>query len=97
MNIGKNYTRPDDENYEDKPEDWLFLSIAFSRALSRFLADGQGVIIDSKGGMLEIKPDVKRIIIFNDGEQMRIVDGSERTDLKDGTLITMVNGDILSN
>lgn len=97
MSIEKNYTRPDDENYEDKPEDWLFLTMIFGRALTKFLAHGQGILIDVKGDMIELHPDAKRVIIFNDGKQLRVINATERTDLQDGDLIQMIAEDNIIN
>jgi len=31
--MGKNYTKPYDKNYEDTPEDYLWLVMVFGRAL----------------------------------------------------------------
>ena len=45
--MAKNYTKPHDKDYEDKPEDYLFLTMAFGRVLSKFLAKGQGVLLFS--------------------------------------------------
>ncbi len=92
-----NYTRPLDKDYVDKPEDYLFLTMAFSRVLTKFLAKGQGVLIDLKGDMIKIHPELSRIVVFNDGKMMRVIDASERTDLKDGDMIQMFDKESLSN
>ena len=95
--MNKNYTKPHDENYEDTPEDYLFLVMTFGRVLSKFLAKGQGVLIDLKGDMIKIHPELSRIVVFNDGKMMRVIDASERTDLKDGDMIQMFDKESLSN
>jgi len=89
--MGKNYTKPHDENYEDTAEDYLWLTMAFGRALSALLVDGQGILIDLKGDAVKIKPEVKRVVIFNDGKMMRVINAEERTDLKDGDRIMMIS------
>ena len=95
--MAKNYTKPHDKDYEDKPEDYLFLTMAFSRVLTKFLAKGQGVLIDLKGDMVKIHPELTRVVIFNDGILMRVIDASERTDLEDGDMIQMFDEKSLSN
>jgi hypothetical protein len=94
---GKNYTKPHDENYEDKPEDYLFLVMAFGRALSEMLSDGQGILVDLRGDALKIHPDAKRVVVFNDGDMIRVVNASERTDLKNGDRIMMISKNDIRN
>jgi hypothetical protein len=92
-----NYTKPHDENYEDKPEDYLFLTITFGRALSAMLDEGHGILIDLKGDAIKIHPEAKRVVVFNDGEMVRVINASERTDLKDGDRIIMIDKGSLEN
>ena len=95
--MGKNYTKPYNENYEDTPEDYLFLVMTFGRVLSKFLAKGQGVLIDLKGDMLKLKPEVTRVVVFNDGKMMRVIKADERTDLEDGDMIMMMDKGSIEN
>ena len=95
--MGKNYTKPYNENYEDTPEDYLFLVMTFGRVLSKFLAKGQGVLIDLKGDMLKLKPEVTRVVVFNDGKMMRVINASEHTDLEDGDMIMMMDKGSIEN
>ena len=95
--MGKNYTKPYDENYEDQPEDYLFLVMAFGRALSAMLDDGQGILIDLKGDAIKIHPEAKRVVVFNDGEMIRVINASERTDLEDGDRIMLIKKDNIQN
>jgi len=95
--MGKNYTKPYDDEYEDKPEDYLFLVMAFGRALSTMLDDGHGILIDLKGDALKIHPEAKRVVVFNDGKMMRVINASERTDLQHGDRIMMITGENIQN
>ena len=95
--MSKNYTKPYDENYEDKPEDYLFIVMAFGRALSAMLDEGQGILVDLKGDALKIHPEAKRVVIFNDGEMMRVINATERTDLQHGDRIMMISGENIQN
>lgn len=92
-----NYTKPHDENYEDTPEDYLWLTMAFGRALTSILSEGQGILIDMKGDALKIKPEAKRVVIFNDGKMIRVINADERTDLKDGDRIMMIDKGNIEN
>jgi hypothetical protein len=95
--MDKNYTKPYNKNYEDKPEDYLFLTMAFGRALSAMLDEGHGILIDMKGDALKIHPEAKRVVVFNDGKMMRVINASERTDLEDGDRIMMINEKNIDN
>jgi len=95
--MGKNYTKPYDENYEDQPEDYFYLAMTFSQALGEILDDGTGILLDLKGEALHIHPEAKRIIVFNDGDMVRVVDASERDDLNHGDWIKMIKQDNISN
>lgn len=92
-----NYTKPNDENYEDKPEDWLFCSLTFSAALGFLLPEDKGIIIDIKGDMVDLHPTAKRVIVFNNGKRTEIIDASERTDLKEGDWVRVISSDNLKN
>lgn len=97
MSLGKNYTKPHDDDYKDTPEDYLFLTMAFGRALSAMLADGHGILIDLKGDALKIHPEAKRVVVFNDGKMIRVVNASEHIDLEDGDRIIMIDENNISN
>ena len=92
-----NYTKPHDKDYEDKPEDYLWLTMAFGRALGKMLDAGQGILIDMKGDALKIRPEAKRVVLFNDGKMIRVVNAEERTDLEDGDRIMMVDKGSIEN
>ena len=85
-----NYTNPDDKNYTDSPSDWLFFALTFSQALSTMLKEGIGVFIVLKGDAVHLHPESKKVIIFNDGKMIKIIDASERTDLKHGDWIQII-------
>ena len=86
-----NYTKPDNEDYEDKPEDWLFCSLVFAGALGTVLKEmGDGIFVELKGDELDLHPDAKYVIVWNDGKHISIIDASERTDLKEGDRIKVI-------
>jgi len=95
--MGKNYTKPYDENYDDTREDYLFLAMVFSQVLGNMLDAGHGILIDLKGDALKLRPDTHRVVVFNDSKMIRIINADERTDLSHGDRIMMIDGDSITN
>lgn len=85
---------PDDinnciETYED-----LYVSrLIFVRGLNALINKGEGVFLEINRKDL----GVNRVIIMNDEDVIRIFSADERTDLKNGDRIVMVDGDVISN
>ena len=92
-----NYTKPYDKDYEDTSEDYLFLVMAFGKALSTILDNGQGILINLKGDVLKLHPEAKRVIIFNDGNMIRVINATERSDFQDGDFIQMIDKNNIIN
>ena len=92
-----NYTKPDNPDYEDKPEDWLFCALTYSAALGTVLKDNQGIFVKLKGDELKLHPTAKGVIVWNNGKQISIIDASERTDLKEGDWVHIVSSKIIKN
>ena len=91
----RNYTNPDDKNYEDKPEDWLNSSLIFAKALGMILEEKQGIVIELEGSMKETLPDAfkkqneDRVVIIREDNMVRvIIDKNLPIDLPDGQLIS---------
>ena len=63
-----NYTNPQDEDYNDKPEDWLNSALIFSKALSKMLDINEGIVLDLEGDMRDTLPemwgDEDRVVVF---------------------------------
>lgn len=89
------YTDPNRE--EDRAEDVLFSMLVFSRAMSIIFNNGEGLLVDLKGDMCELQPELNRVIVFREGDMIKIIDASERTDLKEGDWIQMIDKDNLKN
>jgi len=92
-----NYTKPNDENYVDKPEDWLFCSLLFAGALGFLLKPGRGIFLKLSESEREIHPDITNAIIWNDGKMICMHNASDRTDLKEGDHIIMIPEEELPN
>jgi hypothetical protein len=84
-----NYTRPD-EDYEDKPEDWLFCALTYATTLSFLIPPQEGIIVDLKGDAINLHPGTKRVIVHNDGIKIGIIKADERGDLKAGDRVKMI-------
>ena len=91
-----NYTRPYNKNYEDTPEDYLYLAMAFSQTLDCLLAEGQGVFIELSGDALKLKPETKKVIVFNDSRMIRVIK-SDDENLKHGDRVIMIDKNIIGN
>jgi len=88
-----NYTKPQDPNHEDTPQDWLNSCLIFAATLSCLLKETEGVVIDIKEDM-KIDDDVKKVIVFKKDEQIHIYPISSKanetnSDLPEGTMIWM--------
>lgn len=94
-----NYTRPDDENHEDEPEDWLLASLIFARAIGFLLPEGHGIVVNLVGDAIDLFPDAKSVIISNIDDQIHVEKADEnRTDLDEGDWVKIFrSGDELKN
>jgi len=82
-----NYTKPNEPNHEDSPQDWLNSSLLFARTLSLILEPGHGIVVDVKGDM-DLGEGVEKVIVFNRDEQI-VVEAFDR-DLEEGTPMKVV-------
>lgn len=83
-----NYTRPEDEDHDDDPRDWLNSALLFARALSLILEEREGVVVDISGDAFNPIDDAKKIIVFK-ADGMIHIDSFEK-DLEEGTFCTVV-------
>jgi hypothetical protein len=82
-----NYTKPNEPNHEDSPQDWLNSSLLFARTLSLILEPGHGIVVDVKGD-IDLGEGVEKVIVFNRDEQI-VVESFDR-DLEEGTPMKVV-------
>lgn len=92
-----NYTKPNDKKHIDNPGDWLFGMLVFGKALGLIIPDGEGIVVDLVGDMIDLFPEAKRVIVFSEGNQMAVMPADERTDLKEGDCVKMINEDTIIN
>jgi len=88
---GDNYTNPDDPNHVDDPYEWLMSSLIFTAALSKLLLDRQGIVIEMKGDMNILDRSVTKVIVWKDGNTIKINDYNDELPLPDGLMVQMTN------
>lgn len=83
-----NYTKPNEPNYKDKPEDWLSISLIFSKTIGKLLNENQGVVIKLENDMNSSKDlkNVDKVIVYNESNQIKIIE-CEYDNLEDGEII----------
>lgn len=81
-----NYTKPENENHTDSPEDWLNSSLIFARTLSLILKENEGIVVELKGDM-DLGEGIDKVIVFRSQNMTRVVPLEE--DLQEGTWIMM--------
>lgn len=91
-----NYTKPNNKNYEDKPEDWLYSALTFSQALNIVIPPNKGVCVELKGDALDIHEGVNKVIVHNNGEMMSIEDVTDNDNLQHGDWVEMKRIDDLT-
>jgi hypothetical protein len=87
--LGKNYTHPDDPDYEDEPEDWLSSSLIFAKALGIFLKENEGIVVELEGDMKVLWPDIEKVIVCNIEDMIHIMNCDDN--LPNGQLVWLAN------
>jgi len=72
-----NYTKPNDEEHNDNPNDWLSSALIFAGALGSLLKEDEGVVVKIRGDMNLGFPGildsgVNTVIVYNKDNQIRI-------------------------
>jgi hypothetical protein len=85
-----NYTKPNDLNHQDTPQDWLNTSLVFARTLSLLLERGEGIIVDVKGDV-NLGEGINKVIVFNRNKQIIVQEFNGNLD--EGTPMMVVDED----
>ena len=56
--------------FRKQAKDWLYSGHVFARTLSFLLEDMTGLVVETKGEMLELYPEVKRVIVYREGDKI---------------------------
>ena len=84
-NNNLNYTKPNDPDHIDSPEDWLNSALIFSRVISLILDDKIGVVIDLKGEMFNPIGESNKLIVYCKGGLVHVDEVME--DFDEGTFL----------
>jgi len=82
----ENHLKPNQEGYQDNPQDLLNASLIFARALGLIMKEGEGIVIDVTGEV-NLGDDTKKVIVFEYQNQVHIYKCEE--DLPEGTVVNM--------
>jgi len=89
----KNYTKPNDDQHIDKPNDWLFGSLLFARTLAFTIPEGYGVIIDLQEDMIDLYPYSKRVVVAHIDSQVAVYPGDTMTNLNEGDVVLLADNE----
>lgn len=81
-----NYTHPNDKDYVDSKEDYLYMCLTFTRALGLLLKPDEGIIVEATN---DIKHFVKskNILVYKKGNQIALECSDKFDTFDDGQLI----------
>lgn len=84
-----NYTRPNDPDHQDDPQDWLSGALIFGRALGLMLRNKEGIVVDISTGdaVLSSDPDATKVIVFAEDHMINIIPCYD--DFEEGQMIWM--------
>lgn len=82
----QNHLKPNEEIYENSPQDLLNASLLFARALSHLLDENEGIVVDVIGDV-KLGDDSKKIIVFKSNEQIHISRCEQ--DIEEGTMVNV--------
>ena len=68
-----NYTRPNDLEHEDKPEDWLNSALVFAQAIGHLLKENEGVVVELKGAAKE-GFETPKVIVYNGERRIHVTE-----------------------
>lgn len=85
-----NYTRPNDENHEDSPKDWLNSALTFARALGLILGELEGVVVDVTGD-IDLDGNPSKVIVFKKNDMVCITAADEQVEnVPEGTRLFLI-------
>lgn len=82
-----NYTKPNKEDHNDSPQDWLNCSLIFSRTISLLLKEKHGIVVNVKGD-IDLGNGVEKVIVFKMEGQI-VIEPLDR-DLEEGDMVKII-------
>jgi hypothetical protein len=86
-----NYTKPNKEDHEDSPQDWLNSSLIFARAISLLLKERRGIVVDIKGDV-DLGENIEKVIVFKRDGQI-VIEISE-PGLEEGDMVKIIDSSL---
>lgn len=76
--------------FRKEAKDWLYSGHIFARTISFLLDDMTGLVVETKGEMLELYPEIKRVMVYREGSKINFDpwDGKEA----EGTRLALKRG-----
>lgn len=93
-----NYTKPNDENHEDTPLDWLSSALIFAGALGNILKENEGIVVklrgDMKLGLSWLVENIDKVIVYSQDNEIRIMEADDH--LEEGNMV-WIHGDEMTD
>jgi hypothetical protein len=82
----ENHLKPNEEGFQDNPQDLINASLLFARALGLILKENEGIVVDVVGE-IKLGEEVKKVIVFKFENQVHIYKCDE--DIPEGNAVNM--------
>ena len=82
----ENHLKPNEEGFQDGPQDLINASLLFARALGLILKENEGIVVDVVGE-IKLGEEVKKVIVFKFENQVHIYKCDE--DIPEGNAVNM--------
>jgi hypothetical protein len=83
-----NYTKPNEPDHKDSPQDWLNTSLIFARTISLLLKEREGIVVDIKGDVV-LEREAEKVVVFKKNNQI-VIDYTD-IDYEEGSLIMVID------
>ena len=67
----ENHLKPNEEGFQENPQDLINASLLFARALGLILKENEGIVVDVVGD-IKLGEEVKKVIVFKFENQVHI-------------------------
>ena len=82
----ENHLKPNEEGFQENPQDLINASLLFARALGLILKENEGIVVDVVGD-IKLGEEVKKVIVFKFEIQVHIYKCDE--DIPEGNAVNM--------
>lgn len=82
----ENHLKPNEEGFQENPQDLINASLLFARALGLILKENEGIVVDVVGD-IQLGEEVKKVIVFKFQNQVHIYKCDE--DIPEGSAVNM--------